>query len=138
MGAQGEAARVARRTRGAIVIGWAVTSTIGCSGDEAANGDGAGTGATAGTAGVNAEIGGSAVGGTAAGGRATGGLPTGGTTGIGGSAGAGETGSPIAAGVSHTCAVVNGGVQCWGDDSSGQLGNNSTTGSNVPVQVQFP
>jgi hypothetical protein len=41
----------------------------------------------------------------------------------------------IAAGFEHTCAVVNGGAQCWGDNSYGELGNNSTTGSNVPVQV---
>jgi alpha-tubulin suppressor-like RCC1 family protein len=41
----------------------------------------------------------------------------------------------IGAGTSHTCAVVNGGVQCWGSDQHGQLGNNSTTESNVPVAV---
>jgi alpha-tubulin suppressor-like RCC1 family protein len=41
----------------------------------------------------------------------------------------------IAAGFEHTCAVVNGGAQCWGDNSYGELGNSSTTGSNVPVQV---
>ena len=42
----------------------------------------------------------------------------------------------IAAGIWHTCALVNGGVQCWGYNVSGQLGNNSTTNSSVPVQVQ--
>jgi alpha-tubulin suppressor-like RCC1 family protein len=41
----------------------------------------------------------------------------------------------IAAGDLHTCAVVNGGVQCWGDNTNGDLGNNSTTQSNVPVTV---
>jgi alpha-tubulin suppressor-like RCC1 family protein len=41
----------------------------------------------------------------------------------------------IAAGADHTCAVVNGGVQCWGDNSWGQLGNDSTAGSAVPVPV---
>jgi alpha-tubulin suppressor-like RCC1 family protein len=41
----------------------------------------------------------------------------------------------IAAGSSHTCALVNGGVQCWGYNASGQLGDNSTTDSLVPVQV---
>ena len=35
----------------------------------------------------------------------------------------------------HACAVVNGGAQCWGDNSGGDLGNNSTTESNVPVPV---
>jgi len=41
----------------------------------------------------------------------------------------------IAAGYSHTCALVNGGVQCWGDNSLGELGNNSTADSLVPVPV---
>jgi alpha-tubulin suppressor-like RCC1 family protein len=42
----------------------------------------------------------------------------------------------LAAGAFHTCALVNGGVQCWGDNSHGELGNNSDAGSNVPVAVQ--
>ena len=41
----------------------------------------------------------------------------------------------IGVGVHHACALVNGGVQCWGDNDSGELGNNSATESNVPVQV---
>jgi len=42
---------------------------------------------------------------------------------------------PIAAGLYHTCAIVNGGAQCWGYNSYGQLGNGTTTNSSVPVQV---
>jgi len=40
-----------------------------------------------------------------------------------------------ASGLGHTCAIVNGGVQCWGENSSGQVGNNTTTNSPVPVWV---
>jgi alpha-tubulin suppressor-like RCC1 family protein len=42
----------------------------------------------------------------------------------------------MAAGAYHTCALVNGGVQCWGDNSLGQLGNGSTDTTLVPVHVQ--
>ncbi len=43
----------------------------------------------------------------------------------------------IAASPGHTCAVVSGGVECWGFKNYGQLGNNSSSiDSSVPVQVQ--
>ena len=42
----------------------------------------------------------------------------------------------IAAGISHTCAILTTGeVQCWGVNGFGQLGNGTTTDSNMPVAV---
>ncbi len=42
----------------------------------------------------------------------------------------------VHAGGSHTCGLkADGKVQCWGQNSSGQLGNNSTTPSALPVTV---
>ena len=44
--------------------------------------------------------------------------------------------SSIATGSSHTCALLTaGGVDCWGYNNSGQLGNNSTTNQKTPVAV---
>ena len=43
------------------------------------------------------------------------------------------TATAIAAGVWHTCAVVDSKVYCWGINPRGQLGNGTTTASNVPV-----
>lgn len=42
----------------------------------------------------------------------------------------------IAAGGSHTCALTNANtVQCWGNNFFGELGNGTTTRSNIPVNV---
>ena len=43
----------------------------------------------------------------------------------------------LTAGIKHTCALLaNSEVICWGLNDSGQLGNGTTTNSNVPVLVQ--
>jgi len=51
---------------------------------------------------------------------------------------AGFTGSVVAVseGFTSACALTaGGGVECWGDNTYGELGNNSTTSSAAPVQV---
>ncbi len=41
----------------------------------------------------------------------------------------------VSAGGSHTCAIVNGALQCWGWNSDGQIGNGTTTNQLTPVTV---
>jgi len=42
----------------------------------------------------------------------------------------------LAAGATHTCALLNGGaMKCWGDDTHGQLGDGSSSNSAKPVDV---
>jgi alpha-tubulin suppressor-like RCC1 family protein len=41
----------------------------------------------------------------------------------------------VSAGGGFTCAVVGGAAKCWGGNPYGELGNNSTTNSSVPVDV---
>ena len=49
---------------------------------------------------------------------------------------AGKTLTQIAAGTDATCALDSTGTAyCWGDNNSGQLGDGSSSGSNVPVAV---
>jgi len=54
-----------------------------------------------------------------------------------GSALYGKSVTKISAGDTHTCAVANARVYCWGDNSDGQLGNRSTSDSSVPVAVDI-
>jgi alpha-tubulin suppressor-like RCC1 family protein len=40
----------------------------------------------------------------------------------------------VSAGAGHTCAVLStGAINCWGSNETAQLGDNSTTNSNVPI-----
>ena len=42
----------------------------------------------------------------------------------------------VSAGTNHTCAVLKGGLKCWGDGAFGVLGYGSTTQQRVPVNVK--
>jgi alpha-tubulin suppressor-like RCC1 family protein len=55
-----------------------------------------------------------------------------------GVAGLGSGSTSVATNDANTvCAVVGRGVDCWGSNQLGQLGNDSTTDSDTPVAVQF-
>ena len=41
----------------------------------------------------------------------------------------------IASGAGDSCAIVDDGVKCWGNNRLGELGNNSTAASRLPVSV---
>ena len=43
--------------------------------------------------------------------------------------------STLAAGGAHACAIVAGGVWCWGDGSYGQLGNGETGNASTPIMA---
>ena len=50
----------------------------------------------------------------------------------------GRTATTIQVGGTFSCAIAGGTPYCWGDNSSGQLGNGTTTSSAVPSPVQLP
>ena len=47
-----------------------------------------------------------------------------------------EATTTLSAGEGHTCVVLSGGVQCWGQNDVGQLGDGTNTQSLVPVTAK--
>jgi alpha-tubulin suppressor-like RCC1 family protein len=50
----------------------------------------------------------------------------------------GRTATTIQVGGSFSCAIAGGAPYCWGNNSSGQLGNGTTSSTAVPSPVQLP
>ena len=51
---------------------------------------------------------------------------------------AGRTATALALGSYHSCAILDdGSIQCWGRNSYGQLGDGTTTNSNIPEQLIY-
>jgi alpha-tubulin suppressor-like RCC1 family protein len=50
----------------------------------------------------------------------------------------GRTATTIRVGGTFSCAIAGGTPYCWGNNSSGQLGNGTTTSSAVPSPVELP
>ncbi len=107
--------------------GATATGGVASTGGSAAIGGSTSTGGAPATGGSSGTGGAPSTGGTAA----TGGIAT-----TGGTTSAPLMAKAVATGYQHSCAIVRDGtVQCWGSNSSGQLGNNSNTDSLVPVTV---
>jgi alpha-tubulin suppressor-like RCC1 family protein len=68
---------------------------------------------------------------------ATGGsITAGGATSVGGSRSQEPIAVSVTSGNAHTCVLLSDStVRCWGSNTNGQLGNNTTTDSPVPVRV---
>lgn len=43
--------------------------------------------------------------------------------------------SSVSSGLSHSCAIQNGGLKCWGEGSNGELGDGLALASNSPVSI---
>jgi alpha-tubulin suppressor-like RCC1 family protein len=57
------------------------------------------------------------------------------TVALGAGSNAASSATAVSAGTEYTCAVVGGGVQCWGQNYFGNLGNGLGSNSSVPVQA---
>ena len=127
-GASGAAGHPNAGTRGGGGGGTAGAGAAGEGGKGGAGGSGDAMGGTAGMAG--------AAGGTAGAADGTAGA-AGGTAGAAGSAVVSARAVAVTVGYEYACALTTiGGVECWGWNGGGQLGNGSDVESSVPVQVQ--